>query len=69
MISSLNRDIISFLLKGNIPSQNPSIQEAKKTKNIDKLKTSKDEVLNSEELAVKQRALGSNTTNNNQRNA
>ena len=30
MISSLNRDIISFLLKGNIPSQNPSIQEAKK---------------------------------------
>ena len=67
MISSLNRDIISFLLKGNIPSQNPSIQEAKKTKNIDKLKTSKDEVLNSEELAVKQRAIGSNASDNNQR--
>ena len=67
MISSLNREIISFLLKGNIPSQSPSIQEAKKTKNIDKLKISKDEVLNSEELAVKQRAIGSKASNNDQR--
>ena len=67
MIGSLNRDIISFLLKGNIPTQNPSIQEAKKAKNVDKLKTSKDEVLNSEELAAKQRAVGSNASNNPQR--
>ena len=67
MISSLNRDIISFLLKGNIPSQNPSIEEAKKARSIDKLKTSKDEVLNSEELAAKQRAIGSNASNNAQR--
>ena len=67
MISSLNRDIISFLLKGNIPSQNPSIQEAKKSKSIDKLKTSKDDVLNSEELAAKQRAVGSNVSKNQQR--
>ena len=67
MISSLNREIISFLLKGNIPSQNPSIEEAKKARSIDKLKTSKDEVLNSEELAAKQRAIGSNASNNAQR--
>ena len=67
MISSLNRDIISFLLKGNIPSQNPSIQEAKKSKSIDKLKTSKDDILNSEELAAKQRAIGSNVSKNQQR--
>ena len=67
MISSLNRDIISFLLKGNIPSQNPSIEEAKKARSIDKLKTSKDEVLNSEELAAKQRAIGSNASNKAQR--
>ena len=67
MISSLNRDIISFLLKGNIPSQNPSIEEAKKARSVDKLKTSKDEVLNSEELAAKQRAIGSNASNNAQR--
>ena len=64
MTSSLNRDIISFLLKGNIPSQNPSIQEAKTSKITNKLKTSKDEVLNSEELAAKQRAIGSNASNN-----
>ena len=67
MISSLNRDIISFLLKGNIPSQNASIEEAKKARSIEKLKTSKDEVLNSEELAAKQRAIGSNASNNPQR--
>ncbi len=67
MISSLNRDIIAFLLKGNIPSQNPPIQEAKKSKSSDKLKTSKDDVLNSEELAAKQRAIGSNASNNQQR--
>ena len=67
MISSLNRDIISFLLKGNIPNQNPSIQEAKKSKSIDKLKASKDDVLNSEELAAKQRAIGSNVSKNQQR--
>ncbi len=64
MTSSLNRDIISFLLKGNIPSQNPSIQEAKKSKINNKFKTSKDEILNSEELAAKQRAIGSNASNN-----
>jgi preprotein translocase subunit SecA len=67
MISSLNRDIISFLLKGNIPGQNPSIQEAKMSKSVDKLKTSKDDVLNSEELAAKQRAIGSNASVTNQR--
>ncbi|MEC7549037.1 MAG: preprotein translocase subunit SecA, partial [Bacteroidota bacterium] len=67
MISSINREIISFLLKGNIPSQNTSIQEAKKSKKIEKFKTSKDDVLNSEEMAARQRAIGSNASNNNQR--
>ena len=34
---------------------------------MNKLKTSKDDVLNSEELAAKQRAIGSNASNNNQK--
>jgi len=58
MIGNLNREVISFLLKGSIPSQDTSIQEAKSTRRKDQLKTSKDDVLNSEELAEKQRAIG-----------
>ena len=58
MIGSLNREVISFLLKGSIPSQDTSIQEAKTSRSKDKLKTTKDSVLNSEELAEKQRAIG-----------
>ena len=58
MIGNLNREVISFLLKGSIPSQDTSIQEAKSIQRKDKLKTSKDDVLNSEELAEKQRAIG-----------
>ena len=58
MIGNLNREVISFLLKGSIPSQDTSIQEAKSIQRKDKLRTSKDDVLNSEELAEKQRAIG-----------
>ena len=58
MIGNLNREVISFLLKGSIPSQDTSIQEAKTSRSKEKLKTTKDSVLNSEELAAKQRAIG-----------
>ena len=56
MISSINRDIISFLLKGKYLVKIHLYSRSKKTpKSIEKLKTSKDDVLNSEELATKQR--------------
>ena len=58
MIGQLNREVISFLLKGSIPSQNTSIQEAKRPAKTSQLKTSKDDVLNTEELAAKQRSIG-----------
>ena len=58
MIGRLNREVISFLLKGSIPSQDPSIKEAKRQGRKENLKTSKDDVLNTEELAAKQRAVG-----------
>ena len=58
MIGNLNREVISFLLKGSIPSQDTNIQEAKKVSRKDNFKTSKDDVLNTEELAAKQRAVG-----------
>ena len=60
MIIRLNKELISFLLKGSIPSnEDDSIKEAKKPRKKDILKTSKDDVLNTEELAAKRRAVGS----------
>ena len=58
MIASLNREVISFLLKGSIPAQDNAIQEAKQTHKKQNLKTTKDDVLNTEEMAEKQRAIG-----------
>ena len=58
MIIRLNKELISFLLKGSIPSnEDNSIKEAKRPKKKDILKTSKDDVLNTEELAAKRRAV------------
>ena len=55
----MNKEVISFLLKGTIPSNdNNSIQEARISNRKEKLKTSKDDVLNTEELAAKNRAIG-----------
>ena len=58
MIASLNREVISFLLKGSIPAQDNAIQEAKQTRKKQNLKTTKDDVLNTEEMAEKQRSIG-----------
>ncbi len=59
MINGLNREVLSFLIKGSLPHQNPSsIQEAKRIKSKAALKTSKDEVLNTEEMAQRNRAVG-----------
>ena len=61
MILRLNKEVLSFLLKGTIPSNdNNSIQEAKKPSKLEKIKTSKDDILNTEEMAAKNRAIGGN---------
>jgi preprotein translocase subunit SecA len=58
MVKLLNREIISFLIKGSIPNYNNNIEEAKEQKK-ENYKTSKDQVLNSEELASKNKSIGS----------
>ena len=64
MILRLNKEVISFLLKGSIPSNDDnSIQEAKRPGRKDILKTSKDDVLNTEEMAAKSRAIGGGQRN------
>jgi preprotein translocase subunit SecA len=61
MIEQVNKDVISFLFKGELPRQNANDihearQEAKKTNYTE----SKDEVLNSDELAEANREAGNN---------
>ena len=59
MINSLNREVLSFLIKGSLPTQNqPNIQEAKSARRKENYKTSKDEILNSDELAARNRSVG-----------
>ncbi len=64
MINNLNKEVLSFLIKGSLPSQNPaSIQEAKRPKPQQKLNISKDEVLNTEEMAQRSRQVGAGASN------
>ena len=59
MINNLNKEILSFLIKGGLPNQKiSSIQEAERPRPQQKLKTSKDDVLNTEEMAQKARSVG-----------
>ena len=57
MINVLNREVLSFLFKGGLPSQSETkIQEAKRAFAPKGYRTSKDESLNTEELAQRNRS-------------
>ncbi len=60
MIDKVNKEVITFLFKGELPTQDPqNIQEASNVrKPKEKLQASKEEVLNSDELAAQNRAAG-----------
>ncbi|MGB0256136.1 MAG: preprotein translocase subunit SecA [Flavobacteriaceae bacterium] len=61
MLAALNVEILSFLFKGALPSQNePQITEAQRSKSKSNYKTTKDEVYNMDELAERNRQAGSN---------
>ena len=62
MIDKVNKDVVSFLFKGELPSNDTNeIQEARNVRRSkEKLKTSKEEIPNSDELAAKSRAVGQN---------
>lgn len=50
MLNGVNKEVISFLFKGDLPQQNtPAIQEAKQVKIKENYKTTKDEIVSSEE--------------------
>jgi len=57
MIDEVNRDVISFLFKGEIPQQNAQISEAKQQKR-EKVETQKEEIQNMDERAAEARKAG-----------
>ena len=64
MIDQVNKEILSFLFKGEIPRENTNIiREAKSYKKRD-LNTSKEEIPNMDELSARNRAAGNNQSNN-----
>ncbi|MBQ0768472.1 MAG: preprotein translocase subunit SecA, partial [Bizionia sp.] len=59
MIDQVNKDVISFLFKGELPSESTSaISEAKQVRERDHLKTQKDEIPNLDERSSQNQAAG-----------
>ena len=61
MVADMNKDIISFLFKGELPTQEETnISEAKQVAEKEDYTTTKEEVLNSDQRAAQNRAAGAN---------
>jgi len=59
MLNGVNKEVISFLFKGDLPQQQaPAIQEAKEVRQKEDYQTSKDEILNSDEATAINREAG-----------
>ena len=59
MIEKVNKDVISFLFKGELPQENQQqIQEAREVRRKEKLSEQKDEIPNMDERAAQARAAG-----------
>ena len=62
MIDQVNKDVISFLFKGEIPEGNTSnIQEARQPRRREQVETTKEEIPNLDERAAQSRAAGQQT--------
>ncbi len=59
MLNAVNKEVISFLFKGDLPrNMVPNIQEAKELPRKENYKTSKDEIPNSDTLSAENREAG-----------
>jgi preprotein translocase subunit SecA len=66
MINQLNKDILTFLFKGELPSKNPNeITEDRQTRRRERYNTSKEEILNSDEMANRNREVGARASSGN----
>jgi len=59
MIEKVNKDVISFLFKGELPQENQEqIREARQVRPKEKLSDQKEEIMNMDERAAQSRAAG-----------
>ena len=59
LMDKINKDIISFLFKGELPArESQPIREARNVRRKQNTKASKEEVLNSDEMAMRNRQVG-----------
>ena len=66
MIDDLNKDILTFLMRADLPSRDPNqIREDRQTRRQQNYKTSKEDVLNSDELARRNREVGGSVSQRN----
>ncbi|MDU8885504.1 preprotein translocase subunit SecA [Yeosuana sp. MJ-SS3] len=57
-IDQVNKDVISFLFKGELPTEEGNISEARQTRKREKLETTKEEIPNLDERSAQNRAAG-----------
>ena len=59
MLDQVNKDVISFLFKGELPAPDPqNIREARQVRSREKVETKKEEIPNMDERAAQSRAAG-----------
>lgn len=61
MINQVNKDVISFLFKGEIPQETANTIQEAKTRRREKVQTSKDEIPNMDQRSAQSRTAGVNT--------
>ena len=69
MIHTLNKELLSFLFKSNLPNNQGNIKDAStnKSNNNNNYQTSKEESLNSDQLAERARRVGASASQQNQK--
>ncbi|PPK92376.1 MULTISPECIES: preprotein translocase subunit SecA [Nonlabens] len=67
MIDKVNKDVIGFMFKGDLPSRDAAAISEARQKQAEKTSTQKEEVLNSDEQAAKARAVGAGASQQQQR--
>ncbi|WP_100615139.1 preprotein translocase subunit SecA [Confluentibacter citreus] len=61
MIDEVNKDVISFLFKGELPSETQNTIQEAKVRRQEKLNVQKDEIPNLDERSAQSRSVGNNT--------
>lgn len=67
MIDKVNKDVIGFMFKGDLPSRDAAAISEARQQQAEKTNTQKEEVLNSDEQAAKARAVGAGASQQQQR--